>query len=282
MQSWIQKGLFYSTIVLAFPALAYIPPARMILGRWAENQAQGPIEIAFEVVINAPTQSFQVREVWQIESTNTMKVSITGQQELKDQFKFDLLYRDGQKMWNSSEGAKSSRIPADFFERWFVGRSVDQLAQLMIQNRLVPDTFLNFRNHQQKAKTFTYVPADFVSLTRSGGVVTYFFGRKALGERSLPPGLWIEQDAFRIRKLRLPSQSEIVAEQYQEFGKGFLYPRVRSLKWANGTASIRVLSAAEKKVNLPGSAGGFTPFSQWPGEESSAGQVLKEFYSRFR
>ncbi len=280
--------LFASILVFFDQAHAFIPPPRMILVRTAENQGQGPVEVKLEVVISSQQDSLVVREVWQIENSATMKVAVVGQDALRELFRFDLLYRDGKKYWRTpSEGIKSMRLPNDFFENWFHARSSENLANLIIASNILPANFQNQKPFVQKKDKFVYEALDFLSLARVGGTVNYLFGRRLSGDGQSAPAVWIEQDLFRIRKIRFPSGATVRADQYANLKRNLDYPRQRVAVWENGSAHIRVLSGGDfKATGQTFSPNHLTPFSQWPDEvvndRKASFKILREFYSRFR
>ncbi len=61
------------------------------------------------------------------------------------------------------------------------------------------------------------------------------------GASELYSGLWIEQDAFNVLKVRFPSQASVTAEQYQKFDREFWFPRTRWVEWDQNRAKIEAL-----------------------------------------
>ena len=99
------------------------------------------------------------------------------------------------------------------------------------------------------------------------------------------PGIWIQQDEFVVRKLRLPSQVEMSANNYNNFARNLSYPRSRTIRWGNNTVTIRLISASARPQTAVAL---FQPSSldanlKWDGINSLATKdVITEFYTRFR
>ncbi|MBX3041794.1 MAG: hypothetical protein KF789_13895, partial [Bdellovibrionaceae bacterium] len=112
------------SLILAFlfvgTAQAYIPPTRMIIERTAENAGSGSYTIEQEVQFSNGTDVLTLRETWEIDRGQAMKVTISGVRDLKDKLRAQVLYAGGQKWSLSTSGKReSSKIPMDFTERLF-------------------------------------------------------------------------------------------------------------------------------------------------------------------
>jgi hypothetical protein len=99
------------------------------------------------------------------------------------------------------------------------------------------------------------------------------------------PGMWIEQDQFVVRKLRLPTQVEMSANNYNQFAKGLSFPKSRTIRWGNHTVTIRTLSVSARPATV---ANMLQPTSldrnmNWEGLRAlPAKDIVTEFYTRFR
>ena len=132
----------------------------------------------------------------------------------------------------------------------------------------------------------TPLPEKWVRYSRVDGVVTF-----ALGEASNPeqekqsPGIWIDQDQFVVRKLRLPSQVEVTADNYNQFARNLNYPRIRTVRWGSNSAVIHLISASARPASA---ASAFQPGSLEVAQKLDglnnlpAKDAVLEFYSRFR
>lgn len=272
---------------LLFPvvALAYIPPARMILQRTAENSGSGPYTIEQEVQFNNGQDSLFLRETWLIENDRTMRVTVSGAKDFKDQIKMQFIYAGGQR-WSHNGNRESQRLSEDFLERYFNFRSTDQLASTLMNLKILPTNAFARKPLPKNLEQLKYEPESFVRLSRVGGTVTYAFGAPSPAEGTPTPGLWIEQDQFLVRKLRLPSQVEVSADNYNQYSRGLNYPKVRTVRWGQNTVTIRLIGVTSHRGGIQ--ANSFQPTSMTVPSKldglngQPAKDVVLDFYSRFR
>jgi len=263
---------------------AYIPPTRMILQRTAENSGTGTYAIEQEVQFNNAQDPLFLKETWLIENEHTMRLTVTGTKDLKDQIKMQFVYAGGLR-WSLNGSRESHRLDEDFLEKYFHFRSTEHLATALMQLKILPPTALSKKSLPKTVDQIKYEPDDFVRLSRTGGVVNYAFGTPSPVEGSAEPGIWIEQDEFQIRKLRLPSQAEITADNYNQYARGLNFPKVRTVRWGQNTVTIRLIGVTARPGNV---ANQFQPASlettaKLDGlNNQSAKDVVLDFYSRFR
>nr|HRO68220.1 hypothetical protein [Pseudobdellovibrionaceae bacterium] len=131
--SFILTGLFVGT------AHAYIPPTRMIIERTAENAGSGSYTIEQEVQFSNGTDVLTLRETWEVDRGQSLKVTVSGVRDLKDKMRAQILYAGGQK-WSLTPSGKreSTRIPADFTERLFHWRDLNTAAAQLTAMKLIP------------------------------------------------------------------------------------------------------------------------------------------------
>lgn len=265
--------------------MAYIMPTRTILSKTSEKAGSGAYSIDQEIQFANGDETVSLRETWVVEDERTMRLTVTGTKELQGQFSLQFLYKNGQKISNQGGAAKAERIPDDFLERFLNFRKVDSFASVLTYFKIIPANALKKKVHS-KAADFKYESEPWVRYSRSGGVVNYALGTPTPpNEERGYPGIWIEQDHFVIRKLRLPSQVEMVADNYSEFSRDLFYPRHRTIRWGNNAVNIRLLTVSGKPANVaklmhPGSLD--IP-NNWSGISSMpVKEVITEFYSRFR
>lgn len=264
-------------------SLAALPPARMILDRTADNAGSGSYAIEQEVQIPNGLEPLILRENWVIENGSSMKVTVTGPREFPG-LRFQILYAGGQR-WILREGGKreSSSIPADFAEKFFHWRNLDVAAQHLTSLRLIPHNLLQKKAPPRKGEDYKYEPEEGVRLSRTSGVIAWAFGLpSAAGGAEKSPGLWIEQDQFLIRKIRLPSQAEIMADNYTGYARGLQLPKIRTIQWGNRNATIRVLSVAGKGGSPLTTSALETPWKMQGLDGQPAREAIEEFYKRFR
>lgn len=265
-------------------AVAYIPPPRMILQRTAENSGSGIYAIEQEVQFNNIQDSLFLKETWLVENDRTMRVTVSGTKDLKDQIKLQFIYAGGQR-WSQNGNRESRRISEDFIEKYFNFRSTDQLAANLMQLQILPSNAFAKKPLPKNLDTLKYEPDEFVRLSRAGGVPNYAFGTPSPVDGTPNPGIWIEQDQFLVRKFRLPSQVEVTADNYNQYARGLNYPKIRTIRWGQNTVTIRLIGITSRPTNT---ANMFQPSSLDTAtnldglNNQPARDVVIDFYSRFR
>lgn len=284
----MNKILLATLTVLCMPtfALAYILPTRMILQKTAENAGSGIYAIEQEVQFSNGEETLNLKETWLIDSDRTMRLTVTGGKELQNNFKLQFLYTGAQKWSLVSNSRKSEKMPDEFLEKFLNFRNPEIFANTLAHLKMIPTSALQKKPVGKTPADFKYEPESWVRYSRTGGVVNYALGVPTPVEQEQNyPGIWIEQDQFVVRKLRLPTQVEMSANNYNQFARGLYYPRARTIRWGNNTVTIRLISASgrpQTAVSL------FQPTSldsnmKWDGISTlSAKDVVTEFYTRFR
>jgi hypothetical protein len=271
-------------LLLVTSVFAYIPPTRMILQRTSENSGSGTYAIEQEVQFSNGQDSIFLKENWLVENDQAMKLTVTGTKDLKDQIKMQYVYAGGLR-WNLGAGRESRRMTEDFIEKYFHFRTTDHLATALMQIKVLPPGSLAKKSLPKTVDGFKYEPEDFVRLSRTGGVVNYAYGQPSPVDSAANPGIWIEQDQFLIRKLRLPSQVEVTADNYNPYARSLNFPKTRTVRWGQNTVTIRLIGISAKPGNV---ASQFQPSSldspiKLSGlENQPAKDVVLDFYSRFR
>ncbi len=133
----------------------------------------------------------------------------------------------------------------DFSEKYFYFRDFKVIASDLVKAKMASSELLE-KKKILNIKDYSYKNEDFLRLSRVGGVVTFAFGTPAPVGEEAPPGLWVEQDQFVIRKIRLPSRAEIGAEKHTGFSKGLFFPKTRFVKWDNKQVQINTLAVAPR------------------------------------
>ena len=165
------------------------------------------------------------------------------------------------------------------------------LLQALVALKIVPQKILTKEQKIRTLKDINNNHEPYIRLARSGGTINYAFGKASpIGATTLPAGLWIEQDRFVIRRLRLPSQAEIGAEDFDDFS-GLLYPKNRSVSWDQKTVSLKTVRVAALptseelkqrfQVSYLRSKRRETKNAITTPADLAANQI-KDFYSRFR
>lgn len=281
--SLVILGLIY---LIPLFSNASILPTRTIIQKTIENAGSGIFAIEQEVQFANGEETINLKETWLIDSDRTMRLTVTGGKELQNTFKLQFLYTGGQKWSLNTAGKKSERIPDEFIERYLNFRNADVFANQLVNHRIIPPNAMTKKPLVKVGNDYKRESEPWVRLSRTGGVINYALGVPSPSDKEDGnPGLWIEQNQFVVRKLRLPTQVEMHANNYNQFAKGLQYPRNRTIRWDNNTVTIRLISASARPqtaISLlqPGSMDTST---NWDGLANlQAKEVITEFYTRFR
>lgn len=271
-----------TVLLLGSAAMASIIPTRTILQKTAENSGNGLYAIDQEIQFTVGEETLTLKESWLIENDRTMRLTVTGAGGLRMQF----VYAGGQKWSLQGSSRKSENISSEFLEKFFNFRSSEIFANSLAHNKIIPNGAYSKRSTGRTGADFKNEPESWVRYSRTGNAVNYAFGLSTPAEQeSSNPGLWVEQDQFVIRKLRLPSGVEVTADNYSQFAKGLSYPRQRTIRWGNQTASIRLISASSRptsSVSLLQPSSLEVPLKLETLEGKPTKSAVLEFYSRFR
>lgn len=265
---------------------ASILPTRTIIQKTVESAGSGIFAIEQEVQFANGEETINLKETWLIDSDRTMRLTVTGGKELQNTFKLQFLYTGGQKWSLNNAGKKNEKIPDEFLEKYLNFRNADVFANQLVHHRMIPSNAMTKKPLVKVGNDYKRDPEPWVRLSRTGGVVNYALGAPSSSDKEDgSPGIWIEQNQFVIRKLRLPSQAEMHANNYNQFAKGLQYPRTRTIRWDNNTVTIRLISASARPqtaVSLlqPGSMDTSTNWDRLA--NLPAKEVITEFYTRFR
>lgn len=284
----MRKFLIASLVGVLSPVLAsaFILPTRTILQKTSDNAGSGIYAIEQEVQFANGDDTIHLRETWLIDNDRTMRLTVTGTKELQGNFRMQFLYAGGQRWTVVNGNKKNEKTPDDFLEKYLNFRSSENFATTLANLKIIPHGAYSKRMTAKKGDDVKYDPESWVRYSRTGGVVNYAFGVPTPeDDKNNNPGLWIEQDQFVVRKIRLPSQVEMTADNYNQFAKGLYYPRTRTIRWGNNTATIRLISASARPATAVSQ---FQPNSldintKLDGlEKLSVKDAVMEFYSRFR
>ncbi|MGZ3770662.1 MAG: hypothetical protein ACXVCP_13710 [Bdellovibrio sp.] len=282
------KQFFLVLLLSSIPwfASAYILPTRTILQKTSENAGNGIYAIEQEVQFSNGEEMLTVKETWLVDNDHTMRLTVSSGKDLQNSFKLQFIYNGNQKWSLHNNSRKSENVSPDFLERYFNFRNGEGLANTLAQLKIIPASAYKKNPVAKASSDYKHEPEPWIRFSRTGGVVNYALGTPTPVEQEANlPGVWIEQDQFVIRKLRLPSQVEISANDYNQFAKGLSYPRSRTIRWGNNTVTIRLISASSRPQSA---AGLFHPTSldsnlKWEGIQNlPAKEVITEFYTRFR
>lgn len=283
---------FFSLFFILFftsAAQAYIPPYWMIMSRTADNHGLGLFQVDQDVIFNHGDEPFVVNERWIIQSENAMRVEVTGKKQLQDRLRLTYVYQNGRRYYVDENGVRRSEPVTDnFLEAYFHFRYSKFIKPILVRQDIAPAVSLKSEPHHYSQKRPRPEPEPYVRLSRTGGVVNYAIGTPTPPSASDPyPGLWIEQDQFYIRKIRLRSLVEVSANNYASYGKGLWFPKERQITWSGQSAKVtlnRAVSIAPTttvKAALESSSLNF-------GKDPKLSRVLPDdkviqtFYTQFR
>lgn len=260
--------LFFSLL-----AFAYIPPTSMILKRACENSGVATYAIEQELQTNLGEDTLSWKESWIIENERTMRLTVSSPKDSTlGSWSVQYVYSGGQR-WNmnSSRRTESQKIPDDFIERWFHFRNPENMYQHMLAQKIL----LKSDNKESNLR-----------LARSMDVVNYAFGEPTPeSSEELKPGLWIEQDQFLVRKLRLGSRAEVTAENYAPYAKALQFPKLRVVTWKGHSIQIKTLSIVARSNVAPHlfQASSLDQSTSIDGLQNlELKKTIEEFYTRFR
>lgn len=273
------------TILSTSIASAWILPAKTIVQKTVENHGQSPYVIEQLVTLQAGDQTIQLKETWNIEDGQTMLLKVQSLKDAPVSVSLQFLYRDGQRIQLQPNGKTTKAIEPEFIELPFHVRTSEGFAYFLRQIQVAPEGILNNKPLPAKVADIKHSSEPFLRYSRHGGVVNYAFGEATAPDAdSLKPGLWIEQDAFVIRKIRFPSGHSLSASDYQSHAKGLWFPKKRELEWQEKKASLQVLSVETRKP----AAGLFKTSSlEITNDYNALNQqpltaLVADFYTRFR
>lgn len=268
-------------------SFAYLPPTKMILERTSENAGTGIYAIEQEVHFQNGLDQLVLRESWVVENDQLLRLTVYGTKDFKDQISMQFLYANGERSYLTKQTQEQRPISAEFEEKFYHLKSAEKLAQVLIDWGIAPVGFLHKKVTAKKADDFKYNSEPWLRLSRTGGVVNYAFGKVTPeGQAEANPGVWIEQDQFVIRKMRLPSQAEFIVENYGQYAKGLNYPKSRTVRWGQNSVNIRLLSVTARDAKWAKQRLSKTTLDIQTKLDGLAQQpakaVVEEFYTRFR
>lgn len=268
---------------------AYLPDYHLIMSRTAENHGRGGYLIEQDLVFRGDPDPLVVKESWILTGENSLRVTFEGKGRLQGQIQGTFVYDHNTRRWIEDGGAvRSSQLGPDWVEPFFHFRYSKNIKPKLVALKIAPAESLRDRTSKVEDNKWVYAPQTFMRLSRTGGTVNYAIGVPTAPDASEShPGLWIEQDQFVIRKLRLPSQALIKADEYTMHSSNLWLPKVRSYSW--GGESVQVYISNVRSLGTKGKYLDWLKPSSLEKEKSSARAVkvpeigaIKEFYSRFR
>ncbi len=240
---------------------SFILPIETVIKKSTATAGNQIFAVEQDVIFKDASREYVVRESWLIEGDKNLKVTATGVGDLKDSFRFVAIYNNKNRSIMYGKNKATEVTGRDFFERYLSIRS--------------SDSYKNYLN------ALTISPA--VRLSRVAGAPAFAIGELSpVG--SLKPQIWIDQESFTLRRMRLPSEADVSFSDYATYGK-IQYPKSKKVKWAGKEVIIKVKSVSTK---TNASLNSFYPQNlDQPTEIQVANKgpvsvVIDEFYKRFR
>lgn len=261
MKTWIAILTMTLVQVFAHSAAAYILPLDFILQKSSGLAGNSIISVEQEVRYKDGPKTYAVRENWLIEGDRNLKVTVKGVGELKDAVNAVFLYNNKTRTSVVNKQKLTKTVLPDFFERYLSIKSKESYMGYIKELGLGED----------------------VRLSRAGGTVCFAIGNVSTAN-DVQPHIWIDQNSFRLTKMRFPGKAEVEFGDYIE-KDGIHYPKLKTVSWDGKSISIAVIKVTTKsgatiKNFYPETLEASNPSSL--AAFGSAGAALEEFYSRFR
>lgn len=252
--------------LLPFYSQAYIPKVNTILGRIVSNNG-GTTPLIIEKSITFKDENLNFKETWYIENADSMKLHVSGKNEDQTDWAFEVIYKNGKRQSLSTDGeAKTFPISSEFFEQLLHYRSARALQSRLESWQILP------RNAQTASPSY-------VTLDRYRGAVIYRFGAQESKNAQPPPLLFVEQDSFTPKRLRLGTQVEVEFTDTSSLDDGAIkQPSQQTILWKNTAVTTKISSLNKTSPQKIQSHLKFEiKKSSLPSSEN-----VREFYSRFR
>lgn len=237
--------LFFSLIFigLSTSATAYIPSPWLILDRTARNHGKGVYKISQDVIFNHSQEQYVLNEEWIIDDLQHMRVNVTGKRALRNKVNFSIIYNRGVKYYLDNTGKKVAKNKGNNnLEDFFHFREVKSIRKHLLENKII-------NTHTKTSEALFWTPNQErkkikgLRLARTDGTIAYAFGTPST-QTEKNPGLWIEQDKFIIKKIRLADKSEVLAKKYRRYNRSLYLPTERSIFLGQDNVEIQILKVS--------------------------------------
>ncbi len=281
----IRITAFLCAILFVVESQSYIPRSQTIADRVAQSHGKGAYVIEQDVQFRTGADTVFLRERWTIVDSDSMRVAVSlpAGKASGDNVHFEALYQSGKRTLTDPANGQitTAALSPEFIEPFLHARSGRSFLNLLVRARIIPASLLNERPRIQKPEQANHAPEPLVWLGRTSGVVAWIFGEPSPVNGPANPAVWIEQDAFLIRRLRFPSEAELFADNYSTYARDLKFPRERTVNWKGGSVHIRVVSVRSLANNEAAKALNSKTTPLKPGRLPDSPQI-KEFYTRFR
>lgn len=240
---------------------AYILPLEIILQKSAQLAGHSIIGVEQEVQFKDGLKTYSIKESWLVEGDRNLKLTATGMGDLKEAIKVSSIYNTKNRTSLLAQNKIASPYGSDFFEKYLAIKSKDSFENYLKELNVAPQ----------------------VRLSRAGGLICFAVGTESTTD-NLNSQVWIDQNSFRLVKMRLPSNAEIEFLDYI-VKDGIHYPLKKIINWDGKTVTIIVKKLTTKanatiKNFYPETLDTSSQISL--GKYGVAGAVFEDFYTRFR
>lgn len=242
-------------------AFGFIPPIAFLLEKSAKTTGNEIVEINQEVHFQVANEVSVVKETWLVEGDKNLKLTAFGQGPYKQAINLTAIYNGKFRTIFAGKNRQTTNLTSDFFQKYLFIKSAASFNSYLNDLSISPE----------------------IRLSRVDGRVGFAIGKPT--ESKYNPQIWIDQDEFMIRKLRLPSETEILLSDFVEFKPGFFVARTQTITWGGITATVKVMKITPKPKET---LNAFYPqYLDIPSEISFAQQtpmteVINSFFKRFR
>ncbi len=280
----IHPLFFFIFICLSNLALGYIPNSQFIFERITSLHGKGAYSIEDEVTFHDGLENSTVKENWIIVDGGEMRLTAHA-----DALKLTKIYKRGREYWLDLAGSeRSDEIPVDFFMSPLLTRSESEEKKIFVKWGIIPAETLKEKKPPTEVKDIKIETEDYVRLGRISGTITYFYGTPSPKEGPLPPGLWVEQDTFLIRKMRSPSGAEFLGDDFGIYSKSLWFPKTQTFLFDNRVVNLHVTKVSsidlsheqKKQLDTGWFRGRSDAAALFP--KTTMGTIIQDFYKRFR
>lgn len=274
---WLMSAL------VGWTANASILEYGTIASHAAEQHGRGAYLIEQDVTYKRENESFTVKETWQVLNESEMRLTLEGRGALKGLVGGTMIYTGGSRHFvdGGAQSVRSQRLGEDWLEGFFHFRSSKWLRNRLVALHVTPPESLQDRPPLNAEGPPVYQEPSFLRFGRTGGVTAYAIGiPPTVG---IAPTIWLEQDAFFVRKYRSSNQLVLRADEYTPYGD-LWYPRTRSYQYGQTTIQIQTLQV-KPLGKLPAGDARFKSAAlnvQKDVLRLPEPDALREFYARFR
>ncbi len=283
-------------VILAFfiitEALSYIPSSDFILKEVLKNHGRSNYLIQQELTFPIEKTQKVVLETWYITVNKNQDLQL-HLLATSEGLHIERLYTNNRVYHkDNKKSLKKNKWSLEFIEPWFIGRSLQKLQNTILNHKMAEASTLNWNpslfvsssktKFEENKKSLSHVQMP-INLSINQGQVMYAYQKNAKG-----PGLWIEQDKFVIRKIKLKTSVEVLASRYIEHVGYLKFPQHRVLIYEDTSIPIKTINISrlsdnkklQQKLSLQNFRKSQKNTTQWGESETSS--LIRDFYSRFR